>query len=67
MSRPGITAPIIGPRTLPQLIDNLGALDVKIGTDDFARIDKLAPPMSATLRYYDASMGLDTKPNYGRW
>jgi NDP-hexose 2,3-enoyl reductase len=67
MSRPGITAPIIGPRTLEQLIDNLGALEVKIGADDGARIDKLAPPLSATLRYYDASIGLDMRPNLGRW
>ena len=66
-SRPGVTAPIIGPRTLAQLVDNLGALDVTLDADDAARIDALAPPMSATLRYYDAAMAVDTKPNLGRW
>jgi aryl-alcohol dehydrogenase-like predicted oxidoreductase len=66
MSRPGIAAPIIGPRTLEQLIDNLGALEVKIGADDVARIDELAPPLSVTLRYYDASMAVDMKPNLSR-
>jgi aryl-alcohol dehydrogenase-like predicted oxidoreductase len=66
-AQPGITAPIIGPRTLEQLVDNLGALEVKIGADDVARIDALAPPLSVTLRYYDAAMAADIKPNYGRW
>jgi aryl-alcohol dehydrogenase-like predicted oxidoreductase len=63
----GITAPIIGPRTLEQLIDNLGALEVKIDAQDLARIDKIAPPLSVTLRYYDAAMAIDMKPNLGRW
>ena len=67
LSRPGITAPIIGPRTLEQLVDNLGALAVTVDAHDAARIDEAAPPMSATLRYYDAAMALDTKPNAGRW
>ena len=31
-SQPGITAPIIGPRTLEQLLDNLGAIDVRSRT-----------------------------------
>jgi aryl-alcohol dehydrogenase-like predicted oxidoreductase len=66
-SRPGITAPIIGPRTLEQLIDNLGALDVAIDAADVARIDEAAPPMSATLRYYDAAIAIDFKPNLARW
>jgi aryl-alcohol dehydrogenase-like predicted oxidoreductase len=66
-SRRGITAPIIGPRTLEQLIDNLGALDVAIDAADVARIDEAAPPMSATLRYYDAAIAIDFKPNLARW
>lgn len=66
-SRPGITAPIIGPRTLEQLVDNLGALAVTIDADDVARIDEAAPPLTATLRYYDAAMAVDLRPNHGRW
>jgi aryl-alcohol dehydrogenase-like predicted oxidoreductase len=66
-SRAGITAPIIGPRTLEQLVDNLGALEVTIGADDIARIDKAAPPLSATLRYYDAAMAVDLRANLDRW
>ena len=66
-SRPGITAPIIGPRTLEQLVDNLGSTEVVLDDADIARIDAAAPPLSATMRYYDAAMALDLKPNLGRW
>ncbi|HVQ91266.1 MAG TPA: aldo/keto reductase [Mycobacteriales bacterium] len=53
-AQPGITAPIIGPRTLEQLEDSLGALDVTITADDTARIDAVAPPGRATVPYYGA-------------
>ena len=66
-SQPGITAPIIGPRTLDQLIDNLGAAEVVVTAEDRARIDAFAPPMTATLRYYDAAMAVDFRPNLNRW
>jgi aryl-alcohol dehydrogenase-like predicted oxidoreductase len=66
-AQPGITAPIVGPRTLEQLLDNLGAIDVKITDVDRARLDALAPPWSATLRYYDAALAIDFKPNLARW
>jgi aryl-alcohol dehydrogenase-like predicted oxidoreductase len=63
----GVTAPIIGPRTMEQLVDNLGALNVEITPGDRDRIDAIAPPKSATMRYYDAAMGVDTRPNLARW
>ena len=66
-SQPGVTAPIIGPRTLDQALDNLGAAGVTITDEDRARIDAFAPPLAATLRYYDAAMATDFKPNFGRW
>jgi aryl-alcohol dehydrogenase-like predicted oxidoreductase len=66
-SQPGITAPIIGPRTLEQFNDNVGAADVQVTDADRARLDALAPPWSATLRYYDAALAIDFKPNLGRW
>ncbi len=66
-AQPGITAPIIGPRTLDQALDNLGAASVTITEEDRARIDAFAPPLSATLRYYDAAMATDFKPNFMRW
>jgi len=40
---PVVTAPIIGPRTMEQLEDNLGALDVTIPAEHLRRIDELVP------------------------
>ncbi len=66
-SQPGITAPIVGPRTLEQLIDNLGAANVRVTDEDRKRLDELAPPWAATLRYYDAALAIDFRPNLTRW
>jgi len=66
-AQPGVTAPIIGPRTLDQALDNFAAAAVTITDEDRARIDAFAPPLGATLRYYDAAMATDFKPNFGRW
>jgi aryl-alcohol dehydrogenase-like predicted oxidoreductase len=66
-AQPGITAPIIGPRTREQLIDNLGAADVSLSESDRARLDAAAPPMRAVLRYYEAAMSLDLAPSAYRW
>jgi aryl-alcohol dehydrogenase-like predicted oxidoreductase len=66
-SQPGITAPIIGPRTVEQLVDNLGAVALAVTDADRARLDAVAPPWSATLRYYDAALAIDFRPNIARW
>jgi aryl-alcohol dehydrogenase-like predicted oxidoreductase len=50
IAQPGITSAIIGPRTLAQLQDNLGALAVEITAEDRRRIDAIAPPGSALAR-----------------
>jgi len=62
-SQPGITSPIIGPRTLEQLEDNLGALEVELTAEDRARLDEVAPPGSVTVRFYEADFG----PHQFRW
>jgi len=41
---PGITCPIIGPRTLEQLQDNMAALKVTLPPEDFKAVDALNPP-----------------------
>ena len=41
---PGVTAPIIGPRTVAQLQDNLGAVEVQLPAATLATIDALNPP-----------------------
>jgi NDP-hexose 2,3-enoyl reductase len=45
LSRPGVTAPIIGPRTIEQLDNSLAALDIKLNDEALARLDKLFPPI----------------------
>jgi len=61
--QPGITSPIIGPRTMEQLEDNLGALNVKITDEDKTRIDAVAPPGREIVSYYEADFG----PHQYRW
>ncbi|MDB5326657.1 MAG: aldo/keto reductase [Phycisphaerales bacterium] len=41
---PGVTCPIIGPRTVDQLKDNMGALNVKLSAEQLAAVDALNPP-----------------------
>jgi aryl-alcohol dehydrogenase-like predicted oxidoreductase len=40
----GITAPIVGPRTMAQLEDLLGAVDVELSAEERARLEAPAPP-----------------------
>jgi aryl-alcohol dehydrogenase-like predicted oxidoreductase len=40
----GVTAPIIGPRTMEHLDDLLGAVDVELTADERARLEAPAPP-----------------------
>jgi aryl-alcohol dehydrogenase-like predicted oxidoreductase len=61
-AQPGVTAPIIGPRTFEQVADNLGAVKVRLDAADLERIDALVPPRSAAVRYYDRASGADFRP-----
>ncbi|MEV4661212.1 aldo/keto reductase [Micromonospora echinofusca] len=45
LSRPGVTAPIIGPRTTGQLDRSLGALTVDLDESALSRLDELFPPV----------------------
>jgi aryl-alcohol dehydrogenase-like predicted oxidoreductase len=57
MQRPGITSPIIGPRTMEQLEDNLKALAVTITPDDAKAIDAIVPPGEHVYDFYKAQFG----------
>jgi len=57
MHQPGITSPIMGPRTPDQLKDCLGALDVTITKEDRDKINQLVAPTEAVSKYYDADFG----------
>ena len=55
--QPGITSPIIGPRTKEQLEDHLGAVDVEVTEADCKRIDEVIPPGRAIVIGYDDDFG----------
>jgi aryl-alcohol dehydrogenase-like predicted oxidoreductase len=65
-AQPGVTAPIIGPRTFEQVEDNLGSVNVELDAADFERIDALVPPRSAVVRYYDEAAAADFRPHTQR-
>jgi aryl-alcohol dehydrogenase-like predicted oxidoreductase len=49
VERPGITSSIIGPCTMEQLEDNLGAVNLEITEEDRKRLNEVAPPGRATV------------------
>ena len=57
MQQPGVTSPIIGPRTMEQLEDNLGAIDVEITDEDRQAVDRLVAPGNYVSPFYDADFG----------
>jgi len=61
--QPGVTCPIIGPRTMAQFEDNLKALSVTFTQDELDRIDEMIPPGSAVSPFYEADFG----PHPYRW
>ena len=63
MHQPGMTSPILGPRTMEQLEDNLGAIEVEVSDEDRQRLDKSAPAGRAIVSYYEADFG----PHKFRW
>ena len=52
LEQPGVTAPIIGPRTLEQLDSNLGALDVTLEETVLERLDAIFPPVGPSPQAY---------------
>ena len=61
--QPGITCPIVGIRTMEQLEQNLGAIEVKITDQDRIRIDETSFPGRVIVPYYQADFG----PHLFRW
>jgi aryl-alcohol dehydrogenase-like predicted oxidoreductase len=56
LKQPGVTAPIIGARTLAQLEENLGSVDWALSADELAKLDRasqipLPSPYSFIARY----------------
>lgn len=55
--QPGVTSPIIGPRTMEQYLDNMGSYDVEITEDDRKRIDRIVNRGDVVVPYYQADFG----------
>jgi len=53
--QPGITAPIIGPRTMEQLREALAVLDQELGAEDAARLDALNGPGNAVSDFHNSN------------
>ena len=65
-TQPGVTSPIIGPRTMDHLEDNLGALSVTLSDEDRARLDGVAAPEEALVQYYHGK-NIEFNPPVYRW
>ena len=53
--QPGITAPIIGPRTLEQLEYALPVLDMTLSDELAQACDNLVPPGGAVASFYNSA------------
>jgi aryl-alcohol dehydrogenase-like predicted oxidoreductase len=53
--QPGVTAPIIGPRTLAQLQSMLPVLDMRLSDEMRHACDALAPPGSVTASFFNSA------------
>jgi aryl-alcohol dehydrogenase-like predicted oxidoreductase len=57
MAQPGVTSPIIGPRTMEQLDDNLDAADVTLSEQALADVDEVIAPGHMVSPFYEADFG----------
>ncbi|MDP1993915.1 MAG: aldo/keto reductase, partial [Ignavibacteria bacterium] len=52
LNQPGVTSPIIGPRTLQQLETSLKAFKIKFTEELLSKIDTIFPPAGQSPQYY---------------
>ena len=62
LAQPGVTSPIIGPRTTEQMTDYLAAQEISVTEEDAKQLDAIFPPGTHVSDYYRADFG----PN-ARW
>jgi len=63
IQQPGVTAPIIGPRTEEQFEDALRAAEITLTKEDLERIDAIIPPGTHVSPFYEARFS----PSQYRW
>lgn len=52
LNQPGVTAPIIGPRTIQQLDESIRSLEIKFNEELLSKLDKIFPPAGKSPEYY---------------
>ena len=52
LTRPFVTAPIIGPRTMDQLNGSVRALEIELSKEQLDQIDELFPPFKTSPEHY---------------
>ena len=52
LNQPGITSPIIGPRTLQQLETSIRALEINFNEESLSKLDAIFPPAGQSPQYY---------------
>ena len=62
LRRPGITAPIVGVRTMEHLHSALSVIDIRFDDDELARIDEIAPPGSYVSDYWEINVYRRLRP-----
>jgi aryl-alcohol dehydrogenase-like predicted oxidoreductase len=67
MRHAAVASIVLGARTVAQLNEQLGALDVKITPDDSARFDEFSPPGGVIVPYYLDDSLADFRPHRHRW
>jgi len=65
MQRPGITAPITGPRTVEHLRSSVSACEIELTEEELSRVDEIIPPGTNVTQYmtvYDRMCRAVNKP-----
>jgi len=52
LHQPGVTAPIIGPRTIQQFNESIRSLEIKFNQELLSKLDKIFPPAGISPQYY---------------
>jgi aryl-alcohol dehydrogenase-like predicted oxidoreductase len=69
LAQPGVTSPIIGPRTVAQLRDYVRAMELTLADEHLKELDEIVPPGSVTVPYhgYDGFTWVTWGPHEHRW
>ena len=64
--QPGVTAPIVGPRTLAQIEDLLPVLEMTLTDEERAACDTINPPGTAIVNFHNTAAWMRTASDYAR-